>query len=124
MHVECAVQSIEWTVQFIECTEQSIEYTAQPIELRYASPECATILWTITLYVDITISQLSLLRYDDEGELDQASIIPLIDGGTEGERVTDMSNIMCEGVVSCDARIQGQCESDTARTDGLCGLHS
>ena len=29
--------------------------------------------------------QLSLLRYDDSGELDQTSIIPLIDGGTEGE---------------------------------------
>ena len=31
------------------------------------------------------ILQLSLLRYDDNGELDQTSIIPLIDGGTEGE---------------------------------------
>ena len=28
--------------------------------------------------------QLSLLRYDDDGQLDQSSIIPLIDGGTEG----------------------------------------
>ena len=118
------VLSIECAVQSIECTVQSREYIAQRIELRYAIPECATIYRHSTLYVDIAISQLSLLRYDDDGELDQSSIIPLIDGGTEGERVIDMSNIMCEGVVSCDARIQGQCESDTTWTDGLCGLYS
>ena len=33
--------------------------------------------------------QLCLLRYDDDGELDQTTIIPLIDGGTEGERGVD-----------------------------------
>ena len=27
---------------------------------------------------------LSMLEYDDDGELDKTSLIPLIDGGTEG----------------------------------------
>ena len=29
--------------------------------------------------------QLSLLRYSEDGQLDQSSIIPIIDGGTEGK---------------------------------------
>ncbi len=33
----------------------------------------------------IDTAQLSLLRYDEEGQLDQSSIVPVIDGGTEGE---------------------------------------
>ena len=28
--------------------------------------------------------QLSLLEYDEDGTLDQTSIIPMVDGGTEG----------------------------------------
>lgn len=31
-----------------------------------------------------TLLQLSLLEYDDDGTLDQTSIIPMVDGGTEG----------------------------------------
>ena len=31
------------------------------------------------------LPQLSLLRYSDDGELDQSSIVPLIDGGSEGQ---------------------------------------
>ena len=31
-----------------------------------------------------SILKLSLLRYDEDGQLDQSSIIPIIDGGTEG----------------------------------------
>ena len=27
---------------------------------------------------------LSMLEYDDDGELDKTSLIPIIDGGTEG----------------------------------------
>ena len=33
----------------------------------------------------LCLPQLSLLRYSDDGELDQSSIIPLIDGGSEGQ---------------------------------------
>jgi len=32
--------------------------------------------------------QLSLLEYDDDGILDQTSIIPVVDGGTEGKKLT------------------------------------
>ena len=35
-------------------------------------------------YLYIFLFQLSLLRYDVNGGVDQTSIIPLIDGGTEG----------------------------------------
>ena len=31
-----------------------------------------------------SVLKLSLLRYDENGQLDQSSIIPIIDGGTEG----------------------------------------
>ena len=31
--------------------------------------------------------QLSLLRYSEDGQLDQSSIIPIIDGGTEGKNL-------------------------------------
>lgn len=30
--------------------------------------------------------QLSLLEYEDDGTLDQTSIIPMVDGGTEGTK--------------------------------------
>lgn len=37
------------------------------------------------LYIDHpTSKKLSLLKYDEDGQLDQGSIIPVIDGGTEG----------------------------------------
>ena len=32
----------------------------------------------------IVLFQLSLLEYDEDGTLDQTSIIPMVDGGTEG----------------------------------------
>lgn len=32
-------------------------------------------------------SKLSLLKYDENGQLDQGSIIPIIDGGTEGSNI-------------------------------------
>ena len=34
---------------------------------------------------NLALLQLSLLEYDDDGDLDQTSIIPVVDGGTEGK---------------------------------------
>lgn len=39
--------------------------------------------------------QLSLLRYEND-EIDQSSIIPIIDGGTEGEFVLLTAGAWCE----------------------------
>ena len=40
----------------------------------------------IFFILDIALfHQLSLLRYSEDGQLDQSSIIPIIDGGTEGK---------------------------------------
>ncbi len=45
-------------------------------------------------------AQLSLLRYDEEGQLDQSSIVPVIDGGTEGEHIDNLHLVwVCIGVV-------------------------
>ena len=40
---------------------------------------------TSILYYLLWILQLSLLKYDDDCQLDQSSIVPLIDGGSEGK---------------------------------------
>ena len=40
---------------------------------------------TSILYYLLWILQLSLLKYDDDCQMDQSSIVPLIDGGSEGK---------------------------------------
>ena len=42
----------------------------------------------ITIIMAFVFLQLSLLEYDDDGILDQTSIIPVVDGGTEGKKLT------------------------------------
>ncbi|CAG0916859.1 unnamed protein product, partial [Notodromas monacha] len=42
---------------------------------------------------------LSLLRYDDNGELDQTSIVPLVDGGTEGFKGN--ARVILPGMSAC-----------------------
>lgn len=36
------------------------------------------------MFLFFFLFQVGMLQYDDDGNLDQSSIIPLIDGGTEG----------------------------------------
>lgn len=45
-----------------------------------------SVAWEIQIiyFVCILFLQLSLLKYNDNGELDHSSIIPIVDGGTEG----------------------------------------
>ena len=38
---------------------------------------------------------LSMLEYDDDGELDKTSLIPIIDGGTEGFKGIFFVGILC-----------------------------
>lgn len=42
---------------------------------------------------------VSLLRYDDDGSLDQSSVIPLIDGGTEG--LKGNARVILPGMTAC-----------------------
>ena len=48
---------------------------------------CAHTRTVAVLFISLVscLPQLSLLRYSDDGELDQSSIVPLIDGGSEGQ---------------------------------------
>ena len=58
----------------------------------------------------IDTAQLSLLRYDEEGQLDQSSIVPVIDGGTEGEYMQPLHLVygMCMLY-----RVQRECSCDS-----------
>lgn len=40
----------------------------------------------ICIFFCFSLSQVGMLQYDDDGNLDQTSVIPLIDGGTEGNK--------------------------------------
>lgn len=42
---------------------------------------------------------VSMLRYDDDGNLDQSSVIPIIDGGTEG--LKGNSRVILPGITAC-----------------------
>lgn len=42
---------------------------------------------------------LSLLKYDDNGELDESSVVPLVDGGTEGFKGN--SRVILPGITAC-----------------------
>ncbi len=42
---------------------------------------------------------MNLLRYDGEGELDQSTIIPLVDGGTEGFK--GHARVILPGMSAC-----------------------
>jgi len=42
-----------------------------------------TFIWSHDLLFDHMI-QVSLLSYNDDGQLEVSSVIPMIDGGTEG----------------------------------------
>ena len=38
----------------------------------------------VILFIIVTMLQVSLLDYDKDGIVDQTTMIPLVDGGTEG----------------------------------------
>ena len=40
----------------------------------------------------IFLFQLSLLEYEEDGTLDQTSIIPMVDGGTEGKTQENLNS--------------------------------
>lgn len=42
---------------------------------------------------------MSLLRYDEDGALDESSVIPLIDGGTEGFKGN--ARVIYPGLTAC-----------------------
>lgn len=42
---------------------------------------------------------ISLLEYDDSGNLDQSSLIPMVDGGTEGFKGN--ARVVLPGMTAC-----------------------
>ncbi len=42
---------------------------------------------------------ISLLEYDDDGQLDQSSLVPLVDGGTEGFKGN--ARVILPGLTAC-----------------------
>ena len=45
------------------------------------------------------LQQVSLLEYDSEGELDTSSIVPMVDGGTEGFKGN--ARVVIPGMTAC-----------------------
>lgn len=43
--------------------------------------------------------QISLLQYDEDGQLDQSTVIPMVDGGTEGFKGN--ARVVLPGITAC-----------------------